>query len=68
MTNKEKFIVETGGLRLESESEFKTRQAEIQRIEAELRSGNYSEAGQRRLCELKGISFDSYELEDHPNA
>lgn len=68
MTNKEKFINETGGLSLESPAQFKTRQAEIRRIERQIRSGHFGENDQRHLCELKGINFDSYDLEDHPNA
>ncbi|MGA7504525.1 MAG: hypothetical protein WBW57_10380 [Candidatus Sulfotelmatobacter sp.] len=68
MTNKETFIAATGGFRLESAEQFKARQAEIRRIERRLKSGKYSEQSHRRLCELKDIVFDSYELDEHPNA
>jgi hypothetical protein len=68
MTNKETFIAATGGFRLESVQQFRTRQAEIRRIERRFKSGKYSEQSHRRLCELKNIVFDSYELDDHPNA
>jgi hypothetical protein len=69
MTNKEQFIEATGGFRLgESPAQFKKRQAEIGRIERQILSGHFSEKNQRRLCELKGIDFDSYDLEDHPSA
>lgn len=44
------------------------RRAEIQVLEKRLRSGKYSEQDHRRLCELKNISFDAYDVEDHPNA
>lgn len=66
--NKEKFIEETGGLCLESRAQFITRQAAIRRIEQQIRSGHFTEKDQRRLCELKSINFDSYDLEDHPSA
>jgi hypothetical protein len=68
MTNKETFIAATGGLRLESVEHFRARQAEIRRIERRLKSGKYSEQSHRRLCELKNIVFDNYELDEHPNA
>ena len=67
MTNKEDFIAATGGFRLESAEQFKARQAEIRRIGQRLKSGKYSEQSHRRLCELKNIVFDSYELDEHPN-
>ncbi len=67
-TSKEKFIAATGGLRLESDAAFKNRQAEIRRIEKRIQSGRVTEKDQRRICELKGIVFDSYDLEEHPNA
>ncbi len=68
MANKENFIAATGGFRLEPVQQFRTRQAEIRRIERRLKSGKYNEQSHRRLCELKNIVFDSYDLEDHPNA
>jgi hypothetical protein len=68
MTNKETFIAATGGFRLESVAQFKKRQAEIRRIEGRFKSGKYSEQSHRRLCVLKNILFDSYELDEHPNA
>jgi len=68
MANKENFIAATGGFRLESVAEFKKRQAEIRRIERRFKSGKYSEQSHRRICELKNIVFDSYELDEHPNA
>ena len=68
MTNKETFIASTGGFRLESAEQFKARQAEIRQIERRLKSGQYNEQSHRRLCELKNIIFDSYELDEHPNA
>jgi hypothetical protein len=65
-TNKEKFIAETGGFILGKP--LKWRLAEIKVLEKRIRSGKFTEADQRRLCEVKGINFDSYDLEDHPNA
>jgi hypothetical protein len=66
MANKEKFIAETGGFVLGEPQQW--RLAEITVLEKRIRSGKFSEEDQRRLCELKGINFDSYDLEDHPNA
>jgi len=69
MTNKEMFIAATGGFRLgESAEQFRARRAEIRRIERRLKSGKYSEQNHRRLCELKNIVFDSYDIAEHPNA
>jgi hypothetical protein len=68
MTNKETFIAATGGFRLESTEQFKARQTEIRRIERLLKSGKYSDQSHRRLCELKDIVFDSYDIAEHPNA
>jgi hypothetical protein len=66
MTNKEKFIAETGGFAIGEIEPL--RLAEIGVLEKRIRSGNFSEEDQRRLCELKGIDFDGYDPEDHPNA
>ena len=63
--SKEKFLAETGGF---AWSEIEPlRLAEINVLEKRIR-GKFNEEDQRRLCELKGIDFDSYGLEDHPNA
>lgn len=65
-TSKEKFIAATGGFAWgEIES---LRVAEIGVLEKRIRSSKFNEEDRRRLCELKGIDFDSYDLEDHPNA
>lgn len=66
---KDQWIERTGGFRFgESPTEFAARAAEIERLEKSLRSGKHDMAGleqiQRRLCDLKGIDFDSY---DDPN-
>jgi hypothetical protein len=66
MTNKEKIIAETGGFAWGEPQQW--RLAEINVLEKRIRSGRFSEEDQRRLCELKGINFDSYDLADHPNA
>jgi len=66
MTNKEQFIAETGGFACGEPQQW--RLAEIRVLEKRIRAGRFSEKDQRRLCELKGIVFDSYDLEDHPNA
>ena len=60
---KNQFIRETGGYRLgETEEAFLIRVKEIRQLEKEFKSGVYHgddlERVQRRLCELKGISFD----------
>ena len=66
MTNKGKSIAETGGFVWGEPQQW--RLAEIKVLEKRIRSGKFTEADQRRLCELKGIDFDGYDLEDHPNA
>lgn len=67
--SKEDFINQTGGFRFgESDTERDLRFAEIRVLEDRLRSGNYSEQDHRRLCELKNISFDEYDVEEHPGA
>lgn len=63
---KEKFIAESGGFALGEPQQW--RLAEIRVLEKRIRAGRFSEKDQRRLCELKGIVFDSYDLEEHPNA
>ena len=63
--SKEKFIEETGGF-LWGELAA-PRRAEIELLEKRLRSA-YSEQDHRRLCELKGITFDAYDPEDHQSA
>ena len=63
---KEKFIAETGGFAWGEPQQW--RLAEIRVLEKRIRAGRFSETDQRRLCELKGIVFDSYDLEEHPNA
>lgn len=67
--SKDQWLEHTGGFRLgESEAQFHDRVAEIANLEASLVSGKHDMAGleriQRKLCELKGIDFDSY---DDPN-
>jgi len=57
MTNKEKFIDETVGLRLESPAQFKTRQAEIRRIEQQIRSGHFSEKESDAPLRTEGHQF-----------
>jgi hypothetical protein len=64
--SKDYFITKTGGFLWGELNAL--RFAEIQVLEARLRSGKYSEQDHRRLCELKDISFDAYDVEDHPNA
>jgi hypothetical protein len=67
--SKEDFINQTGGSRLgESDTERDLRFAEIRELEDRLRSGNYTEQDHRRLCELKDISFDAYDVEEHSGA
>lgn len=67
--SKEHLIGKTGGFRFgESDTEREWRFAEIRTLENRLRSGNYSEQDHRRLCELKNISFDGYDVEEHPGA
>jgi hypothetical protein len=66
MTNKEKFIAETGGFIWGEPQRW--RLAEIKVLEKRIRSGKVTEEDQRRLCELKGIDFDAYDVEDRPNA
>ena len=61
---KEDFIQRTGGFRVgESEADFHKRVAEIDRLTESLKSGKLKlsevEPTQRRICELKGIDFDS---------
>ena len=61
--SKQDFISRTGGFRIgESEREFASRVEEITNLETQLKSGQISfdeiESIQRRLCELKGMSFD----------
>jgi len=68
MTDQQKFTEGTGAPCLESRARFITRQAAIRRIEQQILSGHFSEKDQRRLCELKGLDCDSYDLEDHPSA
>ncbi len=63
--SKEKFLAETGGFAWGEIEPL--RLAEINVLEKRIR-GKFNEEDQRRLCELKGIDFDSYDLEDHPNA
>jgi hypothetical protein len=62
----EEFIERTGGFRFgESQTSFRARVTEIARLEESLMSGRHNmaelEAIQRRLCDLKGIDFDSYD-------
>jgi hypothetical protein len=64
--SKDKIIAETGGFACGEPQQW--RLAEIRVLDKRIRSGKFSEEDQRRLCELKGIDFDSYDLEDHPNA
>jgi|GEM_PF-3740590 len=64
--SKDKIIAETGGF-IWGEP-LKWRLAEIKLLEKRIRSGKITEKDQRRLCVLKGIDFDGYDLEDHPNA
>jgi hypothetical protein len=64
--SKDKFIAETGGFAWGEPQQW--RLAEIKALVKRIRSGKFTEADQRRLCELKGIDFDGYDLEDHPNA
>ena len=64
--SKDYFIKQTGGF-LWGELETLKR-AEIRVLEKRLRSGKFSEQDQRRLCELKGIIFDEYDVEEHLNA
>lgn len=64
--SKEQFIAETGGFAFGEPQRW--RLAEITVLEKRIRSGKFTEGDQRRLCELKGIDFDGYDLEDHPNA
>lgn len=66
MTNKEKFIAKTGGFAWGEPQQ--SRLVEIKVLEKRIRAGRFSEKDQRRLCELKGLDFDGYDLEDHPNA
>jgi hypothetical protein len=63
--SKEKFLAETGGFAWGEIEPL--RLAETNVLEKRIR-GKFNEEDQRRLCELKGIDFDSYDLEDHPNA
>ena len=61
---KGQWIERTGGFSIgESDSDFQNRVTEIEKLERLLVSGNLDMAGldrtQRRLCELKGIDFDS---------
>jgi hypothetical protein len=61
---KDQWIERTGGFRVgESEFDFTAWAAEIDRLEKLLVSGALDIVGrertQRRLCELKGIDFDS---------
>lgn len=75
--SKDQWLEETGGFRIgESQIEFQKRVSEIARLEEFLLAGvkeaptsgkhNMAELEkiQRRLCNLKGIDFDSY---DDPN-
>jgi hypothetical protein len=69
MMGKEELIERYGGFFAgESMAERKKRFAEIDKLESDFKSGkikvNDLERVQRRLCELKGIDFDSY---DDPN-
>lgn len=62
--SKDQWIERTGGFRFgESKSKFQARVAEIEKLEKLLVSGKLDMEGlertQRRLCELKGIDFDS---------
>lgn len=66
MTNKDKFIAETGGFAWGEPQQGRV--AEINVLEKRIRSGKFNEKDQRRLCELKGINFDSYDHEDHTSA
>lgn len=66
---KEQWIGRTGGFRIgESPEEFRNRVAEIKKLESLFRSGriklDHLEHIQRRLCQLKGIDFDSYDPPD----
>ncbi len=69
-SNKEDFIRRTGGFRLgETEAQFHARVKEIDALEKKMKSGTLGgpdafEAVQRRLCELKGIDFDSRDDDD----
>lgn len=64
--SKDKIIAETGGFAWGQPQQW--RLAEIRVLEKRIRSGEFSEEDQRRLSELKGIDFDGYDVEDHPNA
>jgi hypothetical protein len=63
--SKEKFLTETGGFAWGEIEPL--RLAEINVLEKRIQ-GKFNEEDQRRLCELKGLDFDGYDLEDHPNA
>jgi hypothetical protein len=64
--SKDDFIKKTGGFLWGELNAL--RFAEIQVLDTRLRSGKYSEQEHRRLCEVKDISLDGYDVEDHPNA
>ncbi|HET9149998.1 MAG TPA: hypothetical protein VFO61_05900 [Alphaproteobacteria bacterium] len=62
--SKDAFLERTGGFRLgETQSQFQARIREIDELESSLKSGSVKlsnvESIQRRLCDLKGIAFDS---------
>ena len=62
--SKDRFLEETGGFRLgESQEDFARRVEEIRRLEASLKTPfvkpDRREEVMRRICELKGIDFDS---------
>lgn len=65
--SKRRMIEDFGGLPVDPE-----RVNEIRRLEDKFRSGKCGsdelETIERRLCQLKGLNFDDYDLEDHPNA
>jgi hypothetical protein len=58
--SKNKFIAETGGFAWGEPQQW--RLAEIKALEKRIRL-KFSEEDQRRLCELKGLDFDGYDIE-----
>jgi hypothetical protein len=65
---KDEFLRRTGGIRPgETSEEFRARVNEIEELEAGFKAGKFKgdelEKVQRRLCELKGISWE-YDEED----
>jgi hypothetical protein len=66
---KDLLLQQTGGIRPgESQEAFKARAKEIADLEAKFRTGHFkgdeAEEVQRRLCELKGISWEFDDEDD----